>query len=42
MVFLMKVKTDKKSAKFTMPSETHNSFNQITATDLSAILFKGN
>lgn len=45
MVFLTKVKTElnsKKGAEFTMPSEMNENYTQIRATDLSALLFKGN
>lgn len=42
MVFLTKVKNVQKSAEITMPSDINESFNQMRATDLSAILFKGN
>lgn len=31
----------KSTKSTTMPSETHTKFDQISATDLSAILFKG-
>lgn len=41
MVFLTKVKSEQKSAKITMPSEINESYSQIRATDLSALLFKG-
>lgn len=42
MVFLTKVKSEQKGAEFTMPSEMTESYTQIRATDLSALLFKGN
>lgn len=42
MVFLSKVKNEQKGAEYTMPSEMNENYNQIRATDLSAILFKGN
>lgn len=41
MVFLTKVKSEQKVAETTMPSEMSESYNQIRATDLSALLFKG-
>ena len=41
MVFLTKVKSEQKIAETTMPSEMNESYNQIRATDLSALLFKG-
>lgn len=41
MVFLTKVKTDQKGAETPMPSKMNNDYDQIRATDLSAILFKG-
>lgn len=41
MVFLTKVKSEQKVAETTMPSEINESYNQIRATDLSALLFKG-
>lgn len=42
MVFLTKVKSEQKIAEITMPSEMNDSYSQIRATDLSALLFKGN
>lgn len=41
MVFLTKVKSEQKGVEFIMPSEMNESFTQIRATDLSALLFKG-
>lgn len=42
MVFLMKVKTEQNGTKTPTQSTMSNTYDQIRATDLSAILFKGN